>query len=424
MTELERWMRACREAVEGALSGEPPALADLEAPSALAGELQGSLALLMEKLGAEARARREQWGLAERIYRGAEPELVLEEAYPALRELLSFNRLAFAQLTEDGSLETRWVRSEDGVASAGVGYRAPLRASSSLPQLIERGEARVIADLDRYLEENPWSSATRKMRAWGIRSSLTVPLGAQERPLGFLFFSSDQAGAFANDHVEQAAPLLRLVDGSLSRNRRLDELNELRKTLLSANALLTNQAMIDPLTGIANRRQFDEVFDREHRRALRTKAPLSLLMVDVDHFKPFNDTYGHDHGDEALRRVARALEGELRRGGDLAARYGGEEFAVVLPDTTEAAAFQIGQRLRAGIERLAIPHKASPVGRISISIGASTLAHAGEDDEARVLLAAADCALYDAKAEGRDQVRMASVKRGLSRSPTGAHLLR
>lgn len=174
-----------------------------------------------------------------------------------------------------------------------------------------------------------------------------------------------------------------------------------------AEAHLRRQAAIDGLTGIANRRAFDETLERECRRAARAMEPMALLLVDVDHFKAFNDHYGHQAGDECLRAVALALAAAVQRPGDLPARYGGEEFAVILPDTELDGAAAMAERLRAAILALAIPHAGNSAGPVvSISVGAAALfppmASPAE------LVARADHALYDAKHHGRNRVALAA----------------
>ncbi|WP_087723796.1 sensor domain-containing diguanylate cyclase [Pandoraea sp. PE-S2T-3] len=170
-----------------------------------------------------------------------------------------------------------------------------------------------------------------------------------------------------------------------------------------AEAALQQMASTDPLTGLANRRTLDEAYDREWRRAVRERAPLSLLFIDVDHFKTFNDRYGHPAGDDALVAVAHAISDSIRRPGDFAGRYGGEEFMVILPKTDAGGARDVAERVRATVRAAAIAHEGSEHGRVTISIGiAGTGAMpTGTPD---LLLQAADEALYSAKREGRDRV--------------------
>jgi diguanylate cyclase (GGDEF)-like protein len=173
-----------------------------------------------------------------------------------------------------------------------------------------------------------------------------------------------------------------------------------------ANRMLQAMSYIDPLTGIANRRHFEEFLDQEWRRARRDNTPLALVMVDVDHFKQFNDTYGHRSGDDCLKYVATEISGALHRGGDLAARYGGEEFVVVLPGTELPGALVVAEEMRSRVERLRILHKASPHRVVTVSLGLACL-RAGESDASDVLVNAADRALYRSKEAGRNRVTQA-----------------
>jgi diguanylate cyclase (GGDEF)-like protein/PAS domain S-box-containing protein len=163
---------------------------------------------------------------------------------------------------------------------------------------------------------------------------------------------------------------------------------------------LERLARTDPLTGLGNRRRFDEHLELEVARAARTSEPLSLLMCDVDYFKAYNDRYGHQQGDACLARVASALEGASRRPADLAVRYGGEEFALVLPATAAEGATKIAERVRAAVRDLAIVNEGSPGrGVVTISVGVATVIGAWTAPE---IIALADRALYEAKASGRD----------------------
>lgn len=169
--------------------------------------------------------------------------------------------------------------------------------------------------------------------------------------------------------------------------------------------LLENIGLLDGLTGISNRRRYDRYLDEEWRRAFRSGTMLSLLMIDIDYFKQFNDTYGHIAGDECLKKVARALSSVLKRPSDLAARYGGEEFVCILPETDIAGALSVAEELRNNVEALKIPHEHSKVAPFTtVSIGvASMTPSSGVSPIA--LAEEADAALFAAKAGGRNRVR-------------------
>jgi diguanylate cyclase (GGDEF)-like protein len=161
-------------------------------------------------------------------------------------------------------------------------------------------------------------------------------------------------------------------------------------------------ALVDALTGLANRRQFDSVLEREWRRAVREHSPLALLMIDVDHFKAYNDRYGHRRGDDVLATIAQAIEATVVRPGDVAARYGGEEFAVILPATDTSSALTVAERIRCAIAALAVPHADSAACVTSVSVGVASIVPRRSDDRA-TLIDAADAALYDAKRAGRNR---------------------
>lgn len=170
-----------------------------------------------------------------------------------------------------------------------------------------------------------------------------------------------------------------------------------------AESALKALASSDGLTGLANRRSFDQALALEWGRAQRTRSPLSLLLVDVDHFKLYNDLHGHQKGDDCLRAVASAMTANLRPA-DVAARYGGEEFAVLMPDCGHDAAMAAGERLREAISRLRLPHGASAAGTtVTLSIGVVTEVPM-DDMNSDLLVARADQALYAAKHGGRDRV--------------------
>ena len=209
------------------------------------------------------------------------------------------------------------------------------------------------------------------------------------------------------DHMEN-----RVRERTHALEARNEELSRLRLALETANRRLKRMVALDPLTGIANRRHFDRALDREVRRARREQLPLSLIFLDLDEFKQFNDTHGHGPGDEVLRRVARTLDESFRRGGDLVARYGGEEFAVILPGVDARRAGLYAERLRRRIWRMAISVGAPESSkRITISGGVATIAPGSPgfvDATPDALLRTADQALYRAKYLGRNRIVMAA----------------
>ena len=188
--------------------------------------------------------------------------------------------------------------------------------------------------------------------------------------------------------------ILRMRESLLTLARKLD----------AANRELRKLSVIDGLTGIANRRHFDETFAREWRRGVRMKRPLALVLCDIDFFKQYNDMYGHQAGDECLRAVARCLEASVRRPGDSVTRFGGEEFAVILPETDSNGAAAMAEKMRAAVEARGLQHAGSEAARVvTISAGVASMSpHAGE--HATDLVQWSDAALYEAKRQGRNRV--------------------
>jgi len=180
----------------------------------------------------------------------------------------------------------------------------------------------------------------------------------------------------------------------------LRDMTEEKQAQLALEQLATR----DGLTGLANRRCFDETLHAEWARALRQRQPLSLLMVDVDNFKAYNDANGHLGGDECLKRIATAVSSEMRAN-DLVARYGGEEFAVILPNQSLKGAAVVAERIRTRVEQLQVPNRMAPGEHVTVSIGAAT-ALASPENSASDLVAIADAALYRAKHMGRNRISL------------------
>lgn len=200
---------------------------------------------------------------------------------------------------------------------------------------------------------------------------------------------------------------LRLKTEMNRRKAREEDLMVLNERLAEMNQELERLAVTDSLTGLANRRSFNKFLNREWLREQRVQQPFSVIMIDIDHFKKYNDTYGHLEGDICLQKVSWALQSALCRAGDLLARYGGEEFVAILPHTDMAGASELATAFHARIRELAIPHKESPVSSIvSISIGIASVIPSQDLSPSKVV-AMADKALYQAKQAGRNQTMKA-----------------
>lgn len=223
--------------------------------------------------------------------------------------------------------------------------------------------------------------------------------------------------AGANDYLVKLPDVIELVAriryhsrsyvALQQRDEAFRALRESQQQLLEANLVLQRLMRSDGLTGLANRRHFDDCLSSEWARAQREQSELSLLMIDVDYFKPFNDHYGHVAGDDALRQIATRMSEMCSRSSDLAARYGGEEFVMILPGTSRGGARLLAEKVRLSVQALAIPHeRPTPNSVVSISIGVATLTPLA-DLTATYLVELADRGLYLAKQNGRNQVAVA-----------------
>jgi len=185
--------------------------------------------------------------------------------------------------------------------------------------------------------------------------------------------------------------------------RNISERKAAEEKLQDAYLALEALASVDPLTGTANRRQLDDTLEHEWRRATRSASPLSFLLLDVDHFKLYNDLYGHLRGDTSLRKIAESALEIFQRSGDTVARFGGEEFAIILPGTDRLGALQLAERLRHTVEERNIEHAGSPYNVVTVSIGCATLVPE-RGANMNIIIEAADQALYEAKRSGRNRV--------------------
>jgi two-component system chemotaxis family response regulator WspR len=227
---------------------------------------------------------------------------------------------------------------------------------------------------------------------------------------------SDAFAAGANDYLVKLPDRIELIAriryhsrayvSQLQRDEAYRALRESQRQLMEANLELQRLMNMDGLTGLNNRRRFDEYAEAEWRRAVREAIPYSILIIDVDDFKRYNDTQGHLAGDEALKRVAAAIQSSCSRPADLAARFGGEEFALVLPGTAAAGARHVGNQILAAVEKLKIAHPASSTGTtLTLSVGGVATVPASSSSLLEFIVSA-DKALYEAKCLGKNQVVM------------------
>jgi diguanylate cyclase (GGDEF)-like protein len=202
------------------------------------------------------------------------------------------------------------------------------------------------------------------------------------------------------------AVLRRRVRRLIQQSQLYRQLEHTNQKLEEVNQTLQRLASVDGLTQVANRRSFDEALVQEWQRLSRERGALSLILVDIDYFKRYNDTYGHLAGDKCLKQVAQTINRAVHRPADLVARYGGEEFVVLLPGTTLAGANQVAEAIRAAVKKLNLPHSSSPLGeKITLSLGIASL-DPSQHNSPMTLIKSADKALYLAKESGRDRICM------------------
>lgn len=238
----------------------------------------------------------------------------------------------------------------------------------------------------------------------GSISSYIAPLVYQSQVFGWLGFDFEYAPRqWETSEREHLVTLVRIVNRALNR-KKYEEIRQLTHAkLVESNTKLNRQASIDKLTQLANRRYFDHVLEEEIRRASRDNSLLCVIFCDIDYFKNYNDCYGHVAGDNCLKKISQILKQSFQRAGDFVARYGGEEFAIILPRIDYENAFESADKMRRRLFNLDLPHRGSPLGRISLSAGVTCLKN-NCVDSMEDLISGADKALYRAKQHGRNRV--------------------
>ena len=302
-------------------------------------------------------------------------DTLAEQAYDDLTLLASHicdTPIALVSLVDR---DRQWFKSKVGIDAE----QTPRDQSFCAHAILEPNKVFVVNDAasDVRFQDNPLVTGAPNIRFYA-GASLVSPAG---EAIGTLCVIDDHQRGLSERQQQALQALARQVMAQLELRRLVGELETLSTT--------------DGLTGIRNRRALDEKLVEEHQRSVRTKAPFSLLLLDVDNFKSYNDEFGHQAGDAVLEDVARILQYTVRNY-DMAARYGGEEFGVVLPNTEKTGAVELAERVRKEIERAEWMHR-----RITVSIGAATL---GFGQTVPALIEEADKALYTAKENGRNKV--------------------
>jgi diguanylate cyclase (GGDEF)-like protein len=346
------------------------------------------LALVHEQLADTARRAEQR---ADEIERLAELSQLLQTCEVAEEAYRVIERAAPALLQRAGAL---FVINSAGTA---VERRARWGAFGDAHVSFQSGDCWALRR-NRLHDTGPDPSAPHCAHLDGLDAgqSTCVPLIAQGDPIGVLSLIGTVPPS-RGDVAEAREDRLRIVTA-------MGEQIALSLANLGLRETLRTQSIRDPLTGLFNRRFLEESLERECRRSVRAGRPLAILMLDIDFFKQFNDTFGHDAGDAVLREVG-AVTRSVFRGEDVACRYGGEEFALVLSDTTAEGALQRANALRDRVREISMTFRRQTLGPLTISVGIATLPTHGVDGP--TLIHAADLALYQAKREGRDRVVIA-----------------
>ncbi|GGB49790.1 hypothetical protein GCM10011316_22380 [Roseibium aquae] len=331
-------------------------------------------------------------------------ENVLERIYQTFHKLIPYDRIGCALLEDNGGkLRAFWAKADYRDLRISKNYSARM-AGSSLEKILQTGQPRILNDLEAHLAQNPHSKATRIVVAEGINSSLTCPLIANGKPLGFLFFSSREKNTYRDLHHETFLQIAGQVSVIIEKSLLYQQLYDLNGQLVEAHKKLKDQAMHDGLTGILNRSAIMELLEAELSKARRKDHGVAVIMADIDHFKSVNDTHGHLGGDAVLREVAGRIKHTLR-GYDHLGRYGGEEFLVFLSDANETVVLEVAERVRIAVGSVTVHHEGQII-RTSLSQGVALF---NGSEVAEHLIARADSALYTAKKEGRNCVRFAGL---------------
>jgi two-component system chemotaxis family response regulator WspR len=336
----------------------------------------------------------------------------LEMARAVLQTTSAHNQAAMVILVDDQAIVAEAVR-QSLADEYGIDFHYCPRPDEAMRAIADMRPTVILQDL--VMPGIDGLTLVKTYRATpAIRDVPIIVLSTKEDPV----IKSAAFAAGASDYLVKLPDRIELVAriryhsrsymNLLQRDEAYRALRQSQQQLLEANLELQRLTNSDGLTGLSNRRYLDEYLAAEWKRRAHEQTMLSLLMIDVDNFKLYNDTYGHVAGDEVLKRIAATVQGCLCRSAELAARYGGEEFAIVLPGTDANGMRLLAQNIRAEVEALALPHATSPVGPfVTISIG-GTCVTPTHDTSVASLVAAADLAMYKAKHDGKNQVVVTS----------------
>ncbi|NET27675.1 diguanylate cyclase domain-containing protein [Okeania sp. SIO1I7] len=343
--------------------------------------------------------------ILDRIHRSLNLDEILETTVESVRFFLECDRVLIYRFLEEG----KGIVEKESVAAGSSPILGKIIDDPCFPNtdIIERykqGYISIIEDI-----ENPDVNKCHAdlLKQFQVKASMVLPIlinqegekqGSETTAWGLIVAHQcthkRQWRISDTDLLRRLATQIAIAIQQAQLYHRLEKLNQELKEI----------AYIDGLTGICNRRHFEEKLDQEWKRSTRENTSMSIIMVDIDYFKPYNDTYGHQQGDKCLQQVAQTISAAVKRPGDFVARYGGEEFVVVLPNTSIEGALKVAENIRTQIEALRIPHTASAVSKfVTSSLGVAN-SYCSTDSNPKILLEAADIALYNAKNAGRNQV--------------------
>ncbi|RQH19778.1 diguanylate cyclase domain-containing protein [Okeania hirsuta] len=354
----------------------------------------------------ELREKERLLGLTlDRIHRSLNLDEILETTVESVRFFLECDRVLIYRFLEDG----KGIVEKESVAAGSNPILGKIIDDPCFPNtdIIERYKEGYISIIEDV--ENPDINKCHVdlLKQFQVKASMVLPIlinqegekqGSETTAWGLIVAHQcthkRQWRISDTDLLRRLATQIAIAIQQAQLYHRLEKLNQELKEI----------AYVDGLTGICNRRHFEEKLDQEWKRLTRDHASMSIIMVDIDYFKPYNDTYGHQQGDKCLQQVAQTISAAVKRPGDFVARYGGEEFVVVLPNTPIEGALKVAEKIITQIEALKIPHTASTVSKwVTSSLGVAN-SHCSTDSNPQILLEAADMALYNAKNTGRNQV--------------------
>ncbi|NES69123.1 MAG: diguanylate cyclase [Okeania sp. SIO2D1] len=343
--------------------------------------------------------------ILDRIHRSLNLDEILETTVESVRFFLECDRVLIYRFLEEG----KGIVEKESVAAGSNPILGKIIDDPCFPNtdIIERYKEGYISIIEDV--ENPDINKCHVdlLKQFQVKASMVLPIlinqegekqGSETTAWGLIVAHqcthNRQWRISDTDLLRRLATQIAIAIQQAQLYHRLEKLNQELKEI----------AYIDGLTGICNRRHFEEKLDQEWKRLTRDNASMSIIMVDIDYFKPYNDTYGHQQGDKCLQQVAQTISAAVKRPGDFVARYGGEEFVVVLPNTPIEGALKVAENIRTQIEALRIPHTASAVSQfVTSSLGVAN-SSCLTDSNPKILLEAADIALYNAKNAGRNQV--------------------